>query len=346
MTSLDPAAPTAEDESVGATGAGMLLEVQGLEVTFPTTRGPLKAVDGVSYSIAAGQTLGVVGESGCGKSVAALAILGLLPPPGAVTAGQVLFAGADLVRLDRGALRRLRGDRLAMIFQDPLSALNPVVPIGDQVGETLVIHRQVAPSLARKEAAALLRRVGISDPDRRITEYPHQLSGGMRQRAVIAMAVACRPALLFADEPTTALDVTVQAQILDLLDELRADTGMAMQFISHNLAVVSRLADEVVVMYAGRIVERAPTNELFRHPAHPYTQALIDTVPVKGRRPLGSPPTKLASIPGQVADMRTAGPGCRFAARCPQAAYDCRAAEPPLREAGKNHWVACFRAAT
>ncbi|MFQ5784561.1 MAG: ABC transporter ATP-binding protein [Alphaproteobacteria bacterium] len=323
-----------------ASETGSLLDVRDLAVAFPSDAGELRAVDGVSYAIAPHRTLGVVGESGCGKTVAALALLRLVPPPGRISGGEIVFDGTDLLALPETAMPRLRGDRIAMIFQEPMTALNPVYPVGDQIAEVLVAHRGARPREALAEAVDLLARVGIPAPERRAADYPHSLSGGMRQRAMIAMALACRPALLIADEPTTALDVTVQAQILELLLKLQDEVGMAVQFISHNLGVISEIADEIVVMYAGRIVESAPASELMAAPAHPYTRGLLETVPRVGRRQ-----RRLPAIPGAVPAPGERIAGCRFRNRCPLAVARCAEAEPALETIAPGHRVACFVAA-
>ena len=315
-----------------------LLEVRDLTIAFRIDGAVRKPVQGVGYSLDAGRTLGVVGESGCGKSLTALALMGLIPAPGAVT-GSVRFAGAELIGQSEADWRALRGNRAAMVFQEPMTALNPVMPVGVQIAEVMVLHQDLAWPAAQDAAIGLLEAVGISSPRQRAAAYPHQLSGGMRQRAMIAMALACRPALLIADEPTTALDVTIQAQIIELMQELQSEIGMAIQFISHNLAVVSELADEIIVMYAGRVVERAPAAELFAHPAHPYTQGLIATLPDPDRRQ-----ARLPVIPGGVPRIDADARGCRFADRCARADAGCRAAEPTLDPVGAGHWAACFKA--
>ena len=316
-----------------------LLEVRGLEVTFETSGGTLRAVDGVSYDIAPGRTLGVVGESGGGKSMTALAILRLVPAQGGITGGRVVFQGVELTGLDEAGMEAVRGDRIAMIFQEPMTSLNPVVTIGEQIAEVYLIHRKATRKEALGEARELLAKVRIPDPAARAMDYPHQLSGGMRQRAMIAMALACRPALLIADEPTTALDVTIQAQILELMLEIQDEMGMAIQFISHNLGVISEVADEVAVMYAGRIVERASADAIFDQPLHPYTKGLIETVPIIGRRV-----RRLAAIPGVVPDLMRLPSGCRFSDRCALADRTCREAEPELTDWGGGHFAACFKA--
>jgi oligopeptide/dipeptide ABC transporter ATP-binding protein len=313
--------------------AAPVLAVDRLTVNF----GPRAVVRALSYALVPGRTLGVVGESGCGKSMTALALMGLVPPPGQVS-GSVRLDGRELIGQPAEAWRAVRGNRMAMVFQEPMAALNPVMPIGHQIAEAMVLHEAAGWRQAEERAVALLDAVGIASARARARAYPHQLSGGMRQRAMIAMALACRPAVLIADEPTTALDVTIQAQILDLMLELQQEIGMAIQFISHNLAVVSEIAHEIIVMYAGRIVERAPADALFATPLHPYTQGLIATLPDPDRRV-----ARLPVIPGGVPDFDAAG--CPFADRCPRADRECRADEPELRELAPGHEVACFKAA-
>ena len=315
-----------------------LLRVDGLRVTFPTKGGPRDVVAGIGYAIAPGRTLGVVGESGCGKSMTALALMGLVPTPGHVS-GSAIFQGAELVGQTPRDWRRMRGERVAMVFQEPMTALNPVMQVGRQIAEVLVLHHGVSWKPAEDRAVEILESVGINSPKERARAYPHQLSGGMRQRAMIAMALACEPALLIADEPTTALDVTIQAQILDLMLDLQDRIGMAIQFISHNLAVVSEIAHEIIVMYAGRVVERAPADALFANPRHPYTQGLIATLPNPEHRV-----DRLPVIPGGVPNMATGMRGCRFADRCPIGDASCRDADPPARDMGPNHQAACFKA--
>ena len=325
-----------------ATEAGQpsppVLEIRDLAVEFHTRRGALKAVDGVDCSIAPGRCLGIVGESGCGKSVTALAIMGLVDPPGRVVGGSVNFRGEDLRALDEDALLRLRGAELAMIFQEPMTSLNPVMTVGDQVAEVLVLHDGLAAREAMERAVELLRRVGIPTPERRARDYPHQLSGGMRQRVMIAMALACRPALLIADEPTTALDVTVQAQILELILELQESDGMAVLFISHDLGVISEMADEVAVMYAGSIVEQAPSEALLANPRHPYTRGLLATLPR-----LDANERRLPMISGAVPDLGALPRGCAFQDRCPHAGAVCREAPPVLEAVALDHRAACHR---
>ncbi len=317
-----------------------LLSVHELSVVFPTDAGPVRALDRASYAMDRGRTLGVVGESGCGKTIAALATLRLLPPPGRVTNGKITFENKNLFDLSEAEIEAIRGDRVAMIFQEPATALNPAYTVGDQIAEVLETHRGATKRAAMSEAVDLLDQVGISSPGQRVLDYPHSLSGGMRQRVMIAMALACRPALLIADEPTTALDVTVQSQILELLLRVQGEIGMAIQFISHNLAVVSEIADNVVVMYAGRIVEQATSESLFRAPQHPYTQGLLKTVPSIDHRS-----RRLPTIPGVVPEFGSISHGCHFRDRCPWARPGCARASPKLENLGDDHHVACFVAA-
>jgi oligopeptide/dipeptide ABC transporter ATP-binding protein len=309
-----------------------LLSVADLRIRFASR----EVVGGVGIELAAGRTLGVVGESGSGKTLTALALLGLVPPPGRVS-GRVRFDGQDLLGLDEPGWRRVRGGRIAMVFQEPMTALNPTMRIGHQIAEALVLHRDRNWQAAEAEAVRLLDAVGIASPSARALAWPHELSGGMRQRAMIAAALAGAPALLVADEPTTALDVTIQAQIHDLLADLRENTAMAMIFISHNLAVVGEIADEIAVMYAGLIVERAPAEALLSRPRHPYTQGLIATLPDPDRRS-----ARLPTIAGHIGDLPKAG--CRFAPRCPHAVDACRLAQPELRQVEEGHFAACILA--
>ena len=323
-----------------SSAARPLLEVRDLAIEFATEHGTVRPVDGVSFSVRSGQTLGIVGESGCGKSVTSLAIMGLLArPPARVAGGEILFDDRDLLTLPADALRDLRGDQMSMIFQEPMSALNPSLTVGDQIGEVLVRHRGLKPAAAIDEAIKLLRLVGIPGPERRVHDYPHRMSGGMRQRVVIAMALACQPKLLIADEPTTALDVTIQAQILDLLRRLRDETGTAIILITHDLGVIAELADEVVVMYAGRVVERAPVGRLFAEPQHPYTIGLLGAVPR-----LDAPAESLAVISGMVPSPLAPPAGCRFNPRCPFAIDICRSEAPVLSILAPGHEAACWRA--
>jgi peptide/nickel transport system ATP-binding protein len=325
------------DASGAARPGDTVLELRDLSVTFSTDRGALRPVDGISLSVAAGRTLAVVGESGCGKSVTALAVMGLLPPA-ARLGGSVRLAGQELATLGAEERRLRRGREMAMIFQEPMTSLNPAFTAGEQVAEVLRLHQGLSPAAAFDAAIAMLARVRIPDAARRAKQYPHQLSGGMRQRVMIAMALACRPRLLIADEPTTALDVTVQAQILSLIDEMKAETGTAVLLITHDLGVVADHADEVVVMYAGRVAERAPAAMLFARPQHPYTIGLLGAAPS-----LEGGLDRLASIEGTVPDLRNPPPGCRFAPRCPFAEARC-AGQPPLAEFAPGHAAACWRA--
>ncbi len=320
-----------------------LLEVRDLRVAFATDDGEFPAVDGLSFSLRAGSTLGLVGESGCGKSVTALSIMGLIArPPGRIAGGEIRFQGADLLKLPGAAMRALRGDRIAMIFQEPMSSLNPAFTVGAQIVEGILRHRSMGRAQAKKRAIEMLERVRISSPERRFDDYPHRLSGGMRQRVMIAMALACEPKLLIADEPTTALDVTIQAQILDLMRTLREETGTAIMLITHDLGVVAELADEVAVMYAGRIVEHASAAALFADPQHPYTIGLLGSIPR-----LHLEQERLAAIEGQVPDPALARVGCGFQPRCPFAVARCASAAPPLADvkgAGAGHRAACWQA--
>ncbi len=316
----------------------MLLEVENLHTTFGDD---VAVVAGASFEIARGQTLALVGESGCGKSMTALSIMRLVPVPGRISAGRIVFDGRDLLALDERQMRRLRGDRIAMIFQEPMSSLNPVLTVGAQIVESLRLHRGLALRAARRRCVELLREVGIPDPQRRVGEYPHQMSGGMRQRVMIAMALACQPDLLIADEPTTALDVTVQAQILELLRRLQVEHQMAILLITHDLGIVAGCAQRVCVMYSGRIVESAPAAELFARPQHPYTQALLESVP---RLEVGGPtPRRLKVIPGEVPRPEQRPGGCAFHPRCELAGAHppCRHAVPALRPAGPQRCCAC-----
>ena len=318
---------------------GTLLELRRLAVSFATDDGTVHAVDGIDLSLARGRTLGLVGESGCGKSVTSLAIMGLLPPENSQVKGEVRFEGRDLLTLDADTIRDLRGARLAMIFQEPMTSLNPAYTVGDQIIEAIQRHQGLSAADARARAIEMLRIVRIPSPERRVDDYPHKLSGGMRQRAMIAMALACGPELLIADEPTTALDVTIQAQILDLMRGLRRDTGTAIILITHDLGVVAEMADDVAVMYAGQIVERAPVRDLFARPEHPYTVGLLGSIPR-----LDEKRERLPSIEGRVPDMTRPPAGCRFAARCPFVEPACRDAEPALAEVAPGHLTRCRRA--
>lgn len=320
-------------------GRAPILEVRDLEVEFSVDDGKIKVLDGVSFQVAPGQTLGIVGESGCGKSVTSLAIMGLLPRPhGQVVAGSIRFQGEELLSLPPDQMYKVRGNRISMIFQEPMTALNPVQTVGTQLMEVFSLHRPDFSKAQRKEAAiAMLQKVGIPEPAQRFAVYPHNLSGGMRQRVMIAMALACEPDLLICDEPTTALDVTIQAQILDLMKALQAQTGMAIIFITHDLGVVAELCDEVVVMYAGRAVERADIFELFDHPRHPYTHGLMASIP----RLEDVPKSLLKTIKGQVPALHEMPAGCRFSNRCPHATEICVGTIPVTEQLTDRHAVAC-----
>jgi oligopeptide/dipeptide ABC transporter ATP-binding protein len=318
-----------------------LLRVSNLRTSFFTSDGEVRAVDGVSFDIDDGKTVGLVGESGCGKSVTALSIVQLLPKStGRIVGGEIQFQARDLASLPEQEMRRIRGNEISMIFQEPMTSLNPVMTVGDQIAETVRLHEGASPSEARNRAIEMLRLVKIADPQKRVGNYPHQFSGGQRQRVMIAMALACTPKLLIADEPTTALDVTIQAQILELIGELQGRLGMAVLLITHDLGVVAERADEVAVMYAGKIVESAKPEVIFSHPKHPYTIGLLDSVP--GRR---SGKKRLAAIPGMVPSPLDWPTGCRFRDRCVRADACCAAQLPPLIEIERHHRVACFMAA-
>jgi oligopeptide transport system ATP-binding protein len=316
-----------------------LLSVRNLVTRFRTSRGTITAVNKVSFDVAAGETVAIVGESGSGKSVTALSILRLIPdPPGHIESGEIFFNGKDLLKMDDAEVRAVRGDRIAMIFQEPMSSLNPSLTVGLQVGEPINLHRKATWRVALDKARDLLNLVRMSDTASRVSAYPHQFSGGMRQRAMIAMALACEPQLIIADEPTTALDVTVQAQILDLLKDLADRNGSALLLITHDLGVVARYADRVVVMYAGRVVESASATELYARPRHPYTRGLMASVP----RLDGDTGMRLVPIEGQPPDLASIPSGCAFAPRCRQANDACRNAPPVLREIDQGHHVACI----
>ena len=317
-----------------------LLDVRALKTFFQVEGGEFPAVDGISFSIDPGRTLGIVGESGCGKSVTALSIMGLVPrPPGRIAGGEILFDGVDLLQLSAAALRELRGNRISMIFQEPMTSLNPVLTVGEQITEGILRHRTMSRDAAKELAIEMLRMVHISSSEERFGDYPHRLSGGMRQRVMVAMALACKPKLLIADEPTTALDVTIQAQILDLMRTLREETGTAIILITHDLGVVAELADDVAVMYAGRIVERATVAALFAEPQHPYTVGLLGSIPR-----LDIEQDRLAAIEGQVPNPLAPVTGCRFHPRCPFVIERCRHEDPPLIDLGNGHESACWRA--
>jgi oligopeptide/dipeptide ABC transporter ATP-binding protein len=316
-----------------------LIEVKGLKTYFYTEDGIVSAVDDLHFSIDEGETLGVVGESGCGKSATALSVMRLVPtPPGRIAGGEVLFEGEDLLKKSEGEMRKVRGNRISMIFQEPMSSLNPIFPIGSQIMEIILLHQKVSRRAAREKTIEMLRMVGIASPERRVDDYPYQMSGGMRQRVMIAMALSCNPKLLIADEPTTALDVTIQAQILDLIRKLRAELGMAMLLITHDFGVVGEIADKIVVMYAGKIVESAHTLSVLRNPQHPYTIGLLGSIPK-----LDEDREKLQVIEGTVPHPYNTPRGCRFHPRCFSAEEICRREEPTLQEVEPGHWTSCWR---
>jgi peptide/nickel transport system ATP-binding protein len=325
-------------------GEATILDVKNLQTVFFTNSGLFKAVDDVSFSVRRGETLAIVGESGCGKSVTALSIMRLVPdPPGRIVGGSVTLEGTDLLKLDEAAMRKVRGDRISMIFQESMTSLNPVMRIGDQITEAVRLHRQMSAADAWQQAVAMLRLVRIPEPERRAQEYPHQLSGGMRQRAMIAMALACRPALLIADEPTTALDVTIQAQILALIVDLQKRLGTGLILITHDLGVVAQTAQRVIVMYAGKKVEEATVEALFENPRHPYTRGLMASMPAVISLETTAD-TRLTEIPGMVPSLTNLPAGCAFAPRCRLALDRCRAEYPPLQDFA-GHLSACWRAA-
>ena len=323
-----------------------LLRVDGLKTHFHTRDGVVRAVDGVSFDVMPGETLAIVGESGCGKSVTAMSILRLLPmPPARMAGGRIEFAGRNLLELSEPEMRDVRGNLISMIFQEPMTSLNPVLTIGRQIAEVLVLHRGLSEREALAQAVEGLRKVQISEPERRVRQYPHQLSGGMRQRVMIAMALACGPRLLIADEPTTALDVTIQAQILGLMRKLGAETGASIILITHDLGVVAEMAQRVVVMYAGRKVEEAGVESLFAHPRHPYTRGLLGSMPHLGgslNDDDAAPPQRLVEIPGMVPSLKEALPGCLFAPRCPEASERCHREVPQMESHGPGHSAACW----
>jgi peptide/nickel transport system ATP-binding protein len=317
-----------------------LLEIENLQTHFRTPDGVNRAVDGVSFTVEAGETVAIVGESGCGKSVTASSVLRLIPEPPGKIKGSIRFEGVDLLKLDERAMRDIRGNQISMVFQEPMTSLNPVLTVGHQIGETLRLHQGLGREAAERRVVEMLRLVGIAEPERRAREYPHQLSGGMRQRVMIAIALACNPKLLIADEPTTALDVTIQAQILDLMSELKQRVGAAIILITHDLGVVAEIAERVLVMYAGRKVEEAPVGELFRSPRHPYTQGLLGALPKLGSS-LNEKATKLVEIPGVVPSLKQRIAGCVFASRCALARDICRHVPPALELKAPGHLAAC-----
>ena len=317
-----------------------LLDVRGLVTEFHSSEGVFKAVDDVSFSVARGETLGIVGESGCGKSVTSLSVMGLIPrPPGNIPAGEIIFEGRDLLTLSSRQMRDVRGNEISMIFQEPMTSLNPVYTVGQQIMEGILLHEDISEAEARERAIEMLRLVRIPSPEGRVDDYPHQMSGGMRQRVMIAMALACNPKLLIADEPTTALDVTIQAQILDLMRDLREHTGTAIMLITHDLGVIAELADRVVVMYAGKVVEEASVGDLFTDPQHPYTLGLLGSIPK-----MDVDEVRLATIEGSVPNPYNMPAGCKFNPRCPFADDKCRQEVPALTGVKPGHKVACWKA--
>jgi oligopeptide/dipeptide ABC transporter ATP-binding protein len=316
-----------------------LLNIQGLTTHFFTPAGVIKAVDNLSLKLQKNRVLGLVGESGCGKTVTALSILNLVPPPGRIVSGSIFFEGRDLLGLSHNELRAIRGARISMIFQEPMTALNPVFTVGNQIAEVLTTHQEISRKQAMDSATELLRSVGIPSPEKRVHEYPHQLSGGMRQRVMIAMAIACKPSLILADEPTTALDVTIQAHILELLGHIQSEMGMAMILVTHDLGLIAERAQEVAVMYAGRIVEQAETKEIFANPQHPYTRGLMASIPKPGEN-VGK---RLRTIAGSVPQLHNLPRGCAFITRCDLKTEQCTT-EPELVEVKPEHWVRCWKA--
>lgn len=318
-----------------------VLEVKNLRTGFRVEAGELIAVDDVSFSVSPGKTIGIVGESGCGKSVTSLSIMGLIPnPPGRIISGEILFKGKNLVKMGAGEMRKIRGNEISMIFQEPMTSLNPVFTIGNQIMESVILHQNLSKAEARKKAIEMLKLVGIPAPDRRIDDYPHQLSGGMRQRVMIAMALSCNPTVLIADEPTTALDVTIQAQILELLKDLREKLKMAVVLITHDLGVVAETCDHVVVMYAGKVAEQGTVEDIFYRPAHPYTRGLLNSIPSHGDATKKG--GRLETIPGLVPNLMNLPKGCRFQERCTRKQAKCSESEPKLESVEAGHAASCF----
>ncbi len=319
----------------------LVLEIQQLQTYFYVRGQVAKAVDDVDLAIASGQTLGLVGESGCGKSVTAHSIIGLIPdPPGKVVGGRILFEGTNLLELPEARMRKIRGNRISMVFQEPMTSLNPVYSVGDQVAEVIKLHQHLSRSETRNRVVEMLQLVGIAEAEKCSACYPHQMSGGMRQRAMIAMALACSPTLMIADEPTTALDVTIQAQILALMNKLKEETGASILFITHDLGVIAEMAQHVVVMYAGKVMEYTDVKTLFAEPKHPYTVGLLQSIPVLGR---GQRDQKLNAISGVVPSLLNLPNGCLFSDRCPDVFADCRTIEPHMYQVGKNHTARCLK---
>ena len=323
-----------------------ILEVKDLQTSFFTERGEVKAVNHVSFDLYKGKTVGIVGESGCGKSVTSLSIMRLIPnPPGKIVGGEILYKGKNLLDLGMEQMRKIRGNEISMIFQEPMTSLNPVFTVGNQLVEAILLHQDLSKKEAVNKAVEMLRLVGIPAPEHRVKDYPHQLSGGMRQRVMIAMALSCNPQILIADEPTTALDVTIQAQILDLLRDLQQKVGLSLMLITHDLGVVAEMAHEVVVMYAGNVVERAPVKDIFASPKHPYTQGLLNSIPVLNRDPMGKvKKTRLEPIPGIVPNLLDLPVGCRFQERCKYVTDECKGVAPVLRALEGGREVRCVHA--
>jgi len=318
-----------------------LLEIQNLKTYFDVRGGILKAVDDVSLTIKSGETLGLVGESGCGKSVTGASIMRLVPiPPGRITGGEILFEGSDILKLSESEMRKLRGNKISMIFQEPMTSLNPVFTVGDQVAEVIRLHEKLSQRETRERVIETFRLVRIPAPESRIKEYPHQMSGGMRQRVMIAMALACHPKLMIADEPSTALDVTIQAQILDLMNKLKEETGASILFITHDLGVIAEMAQRVSVMYAGKIMEGADVDTLFSEPKHPYTMGLMSSIPILG---IGKNQRRMSTIPGVVPSLFKLPKGCLFHDRCSLTLKECDQLEPPMIDLGNNHFVRCHQ---
>jgi len=320
----------------------LLLEIKDLMTAFDTAQGRIKAVDGVSLKINSGETLGIVGESGCGKTMLALSIMRLIPANGRIINGEILFSGRDLLKISAEEMRAKRGSQISMIFQEPMTSLNPVFRIGEQIAEAIRLHQHLPAKKAMELSVEQLREVGISDPQKRAQDYPHNLSGGMRQRVMIAMAMSCYPKLLLADEPTTALDVTIQAQILDLISNLKQKNKMTVVLITHDLGVIAQAAEKVAVMYAGKIVESSAVEEIFANPLHPYTQGLLESIPARCGQSLGRG-DHLKTIPGSVPSLYNIAPGCRFYDRCSYADKECAGKEPPLAEIQPGHFVSCWK---
>jgi oligopeptide/dipeptide ABC transporter ATP-binding protein len=325
------------------TDQSILLDLRELKTYFFTRRGVIKAADGVSFEIHRGETLGVVGESGCGKSISALSIMRLIPsPPGRIVGGEILFEGKDLLQVSLDKIRHMRGCEISMIFQEPMTSLNPVFTVGEQIAEVIRIHQGLGRREAREQAIEMLYRVGIPSPEQRVQDYPYQMSGGMRQRIMIAIALSCRPKLLIADEPTTALDVTIQSQILDLMTQLKEELGISVLFITHNLGVVAEIAQRVVVMYAGKVMEKSTVRDLFHQPLHPYTQGLLKSIPAWHQSKKQQERKRLQEIPGMIPDPFHLPKGCLFSPRCPKRGDLCEEQDPPLEMKGENHFVRCW----